>query len=417
MSQPATPNSRYVVLKNPEFRAFLAMRMCLTLAVQIQSLVVGFQLYRITEDPLSLGLIGLTEAVPAIAVSLYAGHLADIMSRRKIILFCLGLFLISSASLWVVSWESVMSLFNYKLWPIYALIFLTGLARGFAGPAIFSFMAQLVEKKHFPAAVQWSSTNWQMGSVLGPALAGGLLYAFDVVESYFVQVLLCLLAFVFAMLTKSRPVPESTEGDSFTQRLVAGVKFVFNNQIILSAISLDLFAVLFGGAVALLPAFQKDILMVGEFELGVMRAAPAVGSLVMAVWLARFPIQKNAGIKMLLTVAGFGVSMIGFGLSKIFFLSVFMLFLSGAFDFVSVIIRGTLLQVYTPDHLKGRVSAVNKVFVGSSNEIGAFESGLAARLLGTAASVVFGGAMTLVVVGATALKAKSLHKLHLEEEE
>lgn len=405
------------LLRNKEFLSFLGMRMCLTLAIQIQSMVVGWQLYQLTGDPFSLGLIGLTEAVPAIAVSLYAGHLADITSRRKLILIFISLFAVSSAALWGISLEVAKPILDKSLLPIYALIFITGIARGFSGPAIFAFMAQLVEKKNFGRAVTLNSTNWQLGAMVGPALAGLLLAAIGLHNTYLIQVILVVIAIGLIFTISPKPVPESNEGDGLKERLAAGVKFVFNTPIILSAISLDLFAVLFGGAVALLPAFQKDILFVDEFGLGIMRAAPAVGSLLMAFWLNRYPIQTHAGRKMLYTVAGFGVCMIGFGLSKFFWLSVVMLFLSGAFDFVSVIIRGTLLQVYTPEHLKGRVSAVNKVFVGSSNEIGAFESGLTARLMGTAASVVFGGAMTLVVVGVTAVKAKALHHLHLSEED
>lgn len=413
MSPSARSSNTYQVLQNKEFRYFLAMRMCLTLATQIQAMVVGWQLYQLTGDPFSLGLIGLTEAIPAIGVSLYAGHLADIFNRRKIILYCLVLFGVSSGLLWALSLDASSSILQRSIIPIYGLIFLTGIARGFAGPAIFSFMAQLVNKEQFGSAVTWSSTNWQLGSMIGPAMGGFLLAWIGLANTYMVQLFLCAGALSLATLIASRPVPESTESDSLKDRLSAGIKFVFSNQIILSAISLDLFAVLFGGAVALLPVFQKDILFVDEVGLGIMRAAPAVGSLIMAVWLTRYPIETYAGRKMLLAVAGFGLSMIGFGLSKVFWLSVLMLFLSGAFDFISVIIRGTLLQVYTPDHLKGRVSAVNKMFVGSSNEIGAFESGLAARLMGTAASVVFGGCMTLLVTGITAIKAKSLHTLHL----
>lgn len=405
------------LLRNKEFLSFLGMRMCLTLAIQIQSMVVGWQLYQLTGDPFSLGLIGLTEAVPAIAVSLYAGHLADITSRRKLILIFISLFAVSSAALWAVSLDVAKPLLDKTLLPIYALIFVTGIARGFSGPAIFAFMAQLVDKKNFTRAVTLTSTNWQLGSMVGPALAGILLAVIGLSYTYMIQVILVVIGFALALTISAKPVPESNEEGGLAERLSAGVKFVFNSPIILSAISLDLFAVLFGGAVALLPAFQKDILFVDEFGLGIMRSAPAVGSLVMALWMNRYPVQTHAGRKMLLTVAGFGICMIGFGLSKVLWLSVLMLFLSGAFDFVSVIIRGTLLQVYTPEHLKGRVSAVNKVFVGSSNEIGAFESGLTARLMGTVSSVVFGGAMTLVVVGVTAFKAKALHNLHLDEEE
>lgn len=405
--------SPYEVLKIKDFRRFLSLRMCLTLATQIEAMVVGWQIYQITHDPLSLGLIGLAEAIPAIAVSLYAGHLADMVNRRKIIVICQAILVVSSLLLFGLTLNAFKGLLSTTILPIYALIFVTGLARGFIGPAIFSFMPQLVDKKLFSNAVTWSSTNWQLGAIIGPALGGVLLSLIGLTYTYLVQSVLMCLSLVFALLIASRPLPESTEKPAMKERLVAGIKFVFGNQPILSAISLDLFAVLFGGAVALLPAFQKDILHVDELGLGIMRSAPAVGSVLMAIVLAYKPMNYHAGRKMLFCVAGFGLCMIGFGLSRSFWLSVALLFMSGVFDFVSVIIRSTMLQVLTPENMKGRVSAVNNIFVGSSNEIGAFESGFTARLMGTAASVVFGGTMTLVVVAVTAWKAKSLRNLHI----
>ena len=405
--------SRFEVLKNGEFRRFLSTRMCLTLATQIEAMIVGWQIYQLTNDPLSLGLIGLTEALPAIAVSLYAGHLADLVSRRKIIVVCQSVLLLCGISLWLLSWPMSQSLLHHTILPLYGLIFITGLARGFIGPAIFSFMPQLGDKKLFANAVGWSSTNWQVAAVIGPAAGGLMLGWIGLQNTYLVMCVLMLLSIIFAMTIAPRPLPETIGAYDLKDRLVSGIKFVFSNEIILSAISLDLFAVLFGGAIALLPAFQKNILHVNEQAYGVLRAAPAIGSVAMAMWLAYSPIQKNAGQKMLLCVAGFGIATIGFGLSTNFYLSVAMLFMTGVFDYVSVIIRSTLLQVLTPDNMKGRVSAVNNIFVGSSNEIGAFESGFAAKLMGTATSVVFGGAMTLVVVGVTAVKAKTLRKLHI----
>ncbi len=256
-------------------------------------------------------------------------------------------------------------------------------------------------------------TTWQGASVAGPAI-GGLLYGFFGIEaSYAADVLLMLLAFLFFFLIGAKPLPPTTERLPIKESLLSGIRFVFGNQIILSAISLDLFAVLFGGAVALLPIFASDILRTGPQGLGFLRAAPAVGSVLMAVYLTHRPMKVNAGIKMLIGVAGFGLCMILFGLSTNFYFSMLLLSLSGMFDSVSVIIRSTLMQTLTPEHMKGRVSSVNNIFVGSSNEIGAFESGFAARLMGVVPSVVFGGIMTLLVVGITTFKADKLRKLNL----
>ncbi|MDX2001095.1 MAG: MFS transporter [Chitinophagales bacterium] len=407
------PVGRLEVLKLREFRFFLATRMCLTLAMQIQALVVGWQIYQLTHDPLDLGLIGLAEVVPSIGVSLYAGHVADLVSRRRIILLCLLTLLVSTIGLWILSWPMAQPLLQSTTFPIYAIIFVTGLGRGFIGPAIFGFLTQVVEKRQLTTAVNWASTNWQVSSVLGLTAGGFLLDWLGLSATYLIQVMLLGLGMGMCLLIAAKPNPEIVGEYHLKERLTAGIKFIFNNQIILSAISLDLFAVLFGGAEALLPIFQKEILQVDESGLGILRAAPAVGAICMAAWLAYRPIAKDAGRKLLLSVVAFGFSMILFGASQWFWLSVFALFLSGIFDYVSVIIRSTLLQTHTPENMKGRVSSVNNIFVGSSNEIGAFESGVMARLMGTAISVIFGGCMTIVVVIITAWKAKSLRKLDL----
>ena len=404
----------YAVLKIPEFRLFILARLCLTLALQIQAVVVGWQIYDLTKDPLALGLIGLTEAIPSIIVALYAGHVADSTSRKKIIITCVSVLLVCSVGLLVYSLKPGTALQTLGTLPIYSVIFLSGIARGFMGPAIFSFMPQLLPNKAlYINAVSWASTTWQGASVAGPAI-GGLLYGFfGIGASYSADVGLMLLALLFFLMIGARPLPENTERLPIKESLLSGIKFVFSNQVILSAISLDLFAVLFGGAVALLPIFASEILHAGPQGLGFLRAAPAIGSVLMAVYVTHRPMKVNAGKKMLLCVAGFGVCMILFGLSTNFYFSLLLLALSGAFDSVSVIIRSTLMQTLTPEHMKGRVSSVNNIFVGSSNEIGSFESGFVAKLMGVVPSVVFGGIMTLVVVSVTALKAEKLRKLNL----
>jgi len=407
----STPTGPYAALQIPDFRLFISTRFCVTLAIQIQAVVVAWQVYEITNDPLSLGLIGLAEAVPSISVSLYAGHLADIMNRKKIIVICLATLLLCSLSLLFFTLEPGKFILNYGALPIYAVIFVSGIARGFITPALFSYMPQLVPRELYSNAITWNSTLWETAAIGGPAL-GGLLYGWlGVQASYAADVLLMLTGLLLALGVTNKPVPPESEEQGMLEKIRAGLRFVFHHQIILGAISLDLFAVLFGGAVALLPIFAKEILMVGPEGLGLLRAAPSIGALLMAFYITHHPIKKNTGKILLYCVAGFGVCMILFALSTNFFISLFLLMMSGVFDCVSVIIRGTLLQTLTPENMKGRVSAVNHIFIGSSNEIGMFESGVAARLLRVVPSVIFGGCMTLVSVGTIAVLAKSLRRL------
>ncbi|MCC9136471.1 MFS transporter [Pontibacter silvestris] len=410
----ARSHDPYAVLRIAEFRLYVSARLCITLAMQIQAVIVGWQIYDITRDALSLGLIGLAEAIPSIIVSLYAGYLADIMPRKKIIMAVISVLMLCSATLLFFTTDMSHVLASYGAGPIYGVIFLSGIARGFMGPAVFSFMPQLVANKQlYTNAITWSSTTWQAASVAGPAL-GGLIYGFwGITVSYATDAVLVLLALVLFSLIGAKPLPENINPQNMKESLRSGIKFVFGNQIILNAISLDLFAVLFGGAVALLPIFAYDILNMGPQALGFMRAAPAIGSVSMALIMAYYPITVNAGKKMLLCVAGFGACIVLFGLSTNFWFSIVLLAVSGAFDSISVIIRSTLIHTLTPEYMKGRVSSVNNIFVGSSNEIGAFESGFTAKLMGVVPAVVFGGVMTMVVVGITALKADKLRKLNL----
>jgi MFS family permease len=405
----------YAVLKLRDFRFFILSRLCITLAIQIQGVVVGWQIYELTNDPLSLGLIGLAEALPAITVSLYAGHLADIVARKKIILACVITLAFCSVSLLYFTTNLGAFILQNGALPIYAVIFLSGLARGFLSPANFSFMPQLIDRSLYQNAITWNSTIWEAASVGGPML-GGLVYGFfGITAAYTADAILIIAALVFYSLIPNKPLPPVTQEQGMIEKIKAGLKFVFKNQIILSAISLDLFAVLFGGAVALLPIFANDILNVGKIGLGFLRSAPAIGAVIMAVYMTHNPIRKHMGKILLWCVAGFGVSMIGFGLSTSFWLSMFLLISSGMFDCVSVIVRSTLIHTLTPENMKGRVAAVNSMFIGSSNEIGMLESGVAARLMGVVNSVIFGGCMTLAVVATTAWKAtqlRSLHKVH-----
>lgn len=401
----------YAALRIRDYRQFVSARFCVTLAIQIQAVVVGWQVYEITKDPLSLGLIGLAEALPSIAVSLYAGHLADIVRRKRIIVFTMTTLLVCSTALLYFTTNAGDFILAQGVFPIYAVIFISGIARGFITPATFSFMPQLVPRELYQNAISWNSTLWEMASICGPPI-GGLVYGFfGITAAYSVDVTLMFMGVMFLLTVADRPLPAVTEEQGVTDKIKAGLQFVFQNKIILGAITLDLFAVLFGGAIALLPIFADQILDVGKIGLGFLRSAPGIGAVLIALYLTYNPIKKSMGKILLYSVGGFGLCMIFFAVSTNFWLSMGVLAMSGAFDCVSVIVRGTLLQTLTPENMKGRVSAVNNIFIGSSNEIGAFESGVTARLLKVVPSVIFGGVMTLLVVGITAWKAPSLRKL------
>jgi MFS family permease len=402
----------YIALQNQEFRLFLGLRLAVTLAIQIEAVAVGWQVYALTNDAFSLGLIGLAEAIPAIGVALYAGHLADISNRKHIMLCMISLLLFCGLGLWGLTTFGTSLPQSELLLGIYGLIFLTGVARGFLSPTTTAFMGQIVEKNIYKNAVTWSSNVWQSAFVGGSALAGLLYVKIGLENTYLVQVVLMAVGLFCLFGISSKPVSAYQAGEKISSRIKEGLKFVFRNQLLISALSLDLFAVLFGGAVALLPIFAKDILGVGAEGLGVLRAMPAIGAVSMAILLAYFPIGRNAGKILLWCVAGFGLATICFALSTNFFLSLFCLFMTGAFDSISVVIRSTLVQTLTPDNMKGRVSAVNSIFIGSSNEIGAFESGAAANIMGIVPSVIFGGCMTIIVVVVVAMSAKKL--LHLD---
>jgi MFS family permease len=360
-------------------------------------------------------MIGLTEVIPQVGIALFAGHFVDIWDRKRIIFYTTFLLLLGSAILVVYSLPSYNFHETLGVWPIYLTIFLTGLTRGILMPAHTALLGQLVPRKLLTGAATWSSTMWQVGAVTGPAL-GGLVYGFFGVLPALSLVLVfysvCTTLLLFIKSPGKVVIAEgSTEG--IFARMKEGIHYVFNNQILLGAFTLDMFAVLFGGAVAMLPVFASDVLKVGPEGLGILRACPAIGAIIMSVFLTFYPPVKHSGHLLLFSIVGFGISMIVFALSRNFFLSAFVLFLSGVFDDVSVVIRASILQIFTSDEMKGRVAAVNSIFIGSSNELGAFESGVAASAMGLIPSVVFGGVMTLLVVSIAAFKAPSLRALSL----
>ncbi len=396
----------YEALRHSEYRWFLLGNLLLTMATQIQTVVLGWQVYAITHDPLSLGLVGLFEALPFLAFTLYGGHLADLHERRRICMASQAALALTAAGLWWINTRAIPP----GVGVLYAAQVVAGLARAFYRPAYQALASELVPREAYGNASTWRSGMFHIAMVAGPAV-GGLLIRFGYGTAYGVETILMVVGSAYFLALKARPLAVAANGGSAGQRLLEGVRFVFAEKVVLGALSLDLFAVLFGGAPALLPIFAKDILHVGEVGFGWLRAAPALGSIVMSFALAHAPPLRRAGRTLLQCVAVFGLCWVAFAFSRSYALSMALLVLSGAFDNVSVVLRATLVQTATPPELMGRVSAVNSFFIGSSNEVGAFESGLVARLMGTVNSVVFGGVMTLVVVGTTAWRVPSLRKL------
>lgn len=402
----------FAVLKIKEFLLFLNTRFFMTLALQMQSVIVGWQVYQHTKDELSLGMIGLAEAIPYITTSLFSGHIADTYSRKHIITISTSLMILSTCFLLYFTVNSSAMLTLYGTLPIYIVIGFTGIVRGFIHAAFAPFMSQLLPRELYTNAATWNSSVWHTGAVVGPAVAG-LLCAISIATAYQINLIFIVISIISLLLIKGRPVPVKEKQETLSESLSAGIKFVFSNQLILGAISLDLFAVLFGGAVAMLPAFADKVLHVGATELGLMRAIPAVGAVVTAIIIAYKPPSQKAGRSLFLSIGAFGLAIILFGLCTNYYLALFCLFLTGAFDNVSVVIRHTILQLSTPDHMRGRVSAVNGIFIGSSNEIGAFESGVMAEVMSLVPSIVFGGIMTVLIVVITARLAPQLSKLNL----
>ena len=413
-SQPKKDS--FTALRYKDFRAYLGMRFFFTFAYQMQAVIIGFYIYDLTHRKMALAYIGLCEAIPAVGIALYGGYIADKSEKRKMLLVISSLVLFASVTMFVVTMKS-MGTYIHTGWIvpiIYFVIFLNGLARAFYGPATFTIYANSIPREIYPNGSTWSSSSWQIASILGPA-AGGLIYGFyGITIAFGVILFFLLLSIVLIYLLRPYP-PVFIPKVKVWKSLVEGLNFVFESKMMIWAMTLDLFSVFFGGAVALLPVFAKDILHVGSQGLGIMRATESLGAVVTMLAMARFSPMGKPWRNLLIAVTGFGLSIICFGLSRVFYLSLFFLFADGAFDSISVIIRGTIVQLLTPDHMRGRVSAVNSMFIGSSNEIGAFESGTAAQLLGTVPSVVFGGSMALVIVTITYFKTKKLIPLSLNE--
>lgn len=411
-------NDPYAALRIKEFNIFLLVRFALVFAWSMQFIIIEWQVYSITKDPWSLGLIGLMEVIPAVSMALFAGHIVDQKEKRGLLVKCIVGFTIISVGLFLLTWPEIVEDWSTQtvLYSIYFFVFLGGFVRAFIGPTIFSLIALIVPKKLYPNAATWSSSTWQVASVIGPASAGLSISWIGVHWSLCLVVGFSFLALINLLRISKKPILNPKIGEPIIQSLKEGIRFVYKTKAILGALTLDMVAVLFGGAVALLPIFAQDILKVGAEGFGVLRAAPAVGAFLTMLITAYIPISKNAGMKLLGAIFGFGVCIIVFGLSSVFWISVVALFFSGVTDGVSMVIRQTILQLKTPDHMRGRVASVNSMFVGSSNELGAFESGLTAKLMGTVTAVVFGGTMTLITVVTTAIVSPSFRKLDLRKD-
>lgn len=420
----------FAALRYKDFRSYLGMRFFFTFAYQMQTTVLGFYIYQITHSKVAIAFIGLSEAIPAVGIALYGGYLADKYEKRKMLLLIYSGVLFSSLVIFTVTLKS-MANYVHIGWVIpimYAMIFCNGLARAFYGPATFIIYSHSVPREIYPNASTWSSSSWQVASILGPMLAGftyGFADHFAFIRRFIpgisgmtatFSIILLSLFIALILVYRLRKYPAVfVPKENIRKSLSAGLHFVFNNKVMLYAMSLDLFSVFFGGVVALLPVFALDILKVGPEGLGIMKMASSFGAAITMIIMVRFSPMGKPWRNLLIAVAGFGCSIIGFGLSTSFYLSLLFLFAQGAFDSVSVIIRGTLMQLLVPDDMRGRVSAVNSMFIGSSNEIGDFESGIAAQLLNTVPAVLFGGTMTLAIVTITFFKTKKLIPLSLNQ--
>jgi MFS family permease len=407
MSQaPASP------LSSTGFRWLMLYRICTLLSYQIVAVTVGWQVYELTRDPWSLGLVGLAEVIPFFCVAPFSGYLVDHLPRRKLgATACAGLALNAAAlALIAAAWWPLQS-----VWLIYAAVAIGGIGRSFLGPVYNALFARVLKREQFARGASMGSVVFQTGLVAGPAIGGLLVGSAGKSTAYGLAAVFAVAAVVALLaMPVTEPAQQQQRGPVFAS-IAEGVRFVFGHQILLAALALDMFAVLFGGAISLAPAFIQDVLHAGPEALGILRGAPALGSVAVAVWLSRHPLQADAGRILLIAVTGFGACMIGFGLSTSFWLSAVLLLVSGMFDGVSVVIRSTILQLATPDAMRGRVSSVNSLFISSSNELGAFYSGAMARLLGLVPSVVVGGITTIAVVAGTAWRAPRLRRLDLRE--
>nr|WP_207497028.1 MFS transporter [Aridibaculum aurantiacum] len=400
-------------MRMPEYRNLMIGRFCFIMALRMLGTLVGWWIYELTGDPLAMGFIGLAEVIPALGLALYAGHVIDITEKRRLMLR--GIFAYLSCAIILlalaVSYSSDGTNKTWLLIGIYTVIFFTGIIRAFTGPSFHAIVGQIVPKHLLPNAITWNQGTWLSASVIGHASAGFCIAAFS--NSGTLAIIVLVIGIAWWMISKihSKPPAPSASEKRTWESVKEGLQFVFRTKEVLGALTLDLFAVLFGGAVALVPIYAKDILKVGPIGFGWLNAAADIGSIIIVILLALYPLKRNQGKTLMLAVAGFGLCIIVFGLSKIFWISFLALMIAGILDGISMVVRGTIVQLKTPNEMRGRVMSVNSMFINSSNELGQFESGVAARLLGVVPSVVFGGTMTILVVLTTWWKAPTLRKM------
>ena len=408
----------YAALRIREFNIFLLVRFALIFAWSMQFVVIEWQVYALTDNELSLGIIGACEFIPAFFMAPFAGHIVDQKEKRNLFAVLIALFsLISFGLFWLTtetistSWETSSIVIG-----IYCLVFFGGLLRAFFSPTVFSLVALLVPKAIYPNAATWSSSTWKGAAVSGALIGGFLIGAIGVNYTLGFIFVLVMFSLVVVFLIKTKPILNKKIGESVKESLKSGLRFVFNDKVILGALTLDMISVLFGGAVAIFAVFATKVLDAGPEGFGILNASLSLGSILTMLATTHIPITKNTGKKLLVAVFGFGMAMIVFGASKLFWLSVVALFIAGVFDGVSMVVRQTILQLKTPDDMRGRVGAVNSMFVGSSNELGALESGIAAKIFGAPLAVMLGGTVTLIVVLIIGAKNKPLRELDLQQD-
>ncbi|AFR36722.1 MFS transporter [Riemerella anatipestifer] len=400
-------------LKNIEFRHLLFGRFFLILAFRMLATLLGWWVYQLTKDPLSIGFIGLSEVIPAVSTALYAGYVIDMNEKKRMLLICNYVYVVLISTLVALAFlENSYHLTGHQIsYFIYAVIFLTGICRAFIGPLVPSMIPKMVKKENLANAVTLNQATFLTSSVFGHALGGFLIALITIKWTLVVIVSLMTLASIFFWQLKPQHSEYNKKEVKVLESMREGLTYIYKTKEILGALCLDMFAVLFGGAVAMIPVYASDILKVGAEGFGLLNAASDIGSMCIIILLSFIPLRRNQGKILLMAVAGFGVCIIGFGLSKLYWLSFFFLMLSGMLDGISVVIRGTIVQLKTPDKIRGRVLSVNSIFIMSSNEMGQFESGLAAKLLGVVRSVIFGGSMTLAIALMVGLTNKKLRKM------
>ena len=405
-------NDPFAAVRIAEYKNLVLGRFTFIMGLRMMSTLVGWWIYELTNDPFAIGLIGLSEVIPALSMALYSGHVIDISEKRKLLLKSVFFYICAASILLFISTplihENVSK--THITYCIYAVIFCTGIIRSFAGPSFSALIATIVPRQYLQNATTWSQGSWLSASVTGHAMGGFMIAFFGIMDTLIF--ICCLMITALIILTQLKPKPAIQRNSDIRtwESVKEGLRFVFKTKELLAALSLDMFAVLFGGAVAMVPVYAKDILKIGPIGFGWLNAAIDIGAICVVVILTIAPMKKAQGKKLLLAVAGFGICIILFALSKWFILSFFALLIAGMLDGISVVVRGTVMQLKTPDHIRGRVSSVSSMFINSSNELGQFESGLAARMMGVVPSVVFGGCMTLAIVIITWFKAPALRK-------